>query len=82
MVRGGKKGEGGKGRDGNKGRRGRGGGPLCGKGWKGEGRKGRERTGIKEGEGVNWGRFTARGERGGQERKGRRNGELTLTSEP
>jgi len=43
---------------------------LRGRGWKGQGRKGREGMGIKEGEGEDEGRFTAKRWKG-EGRKGR-----------
>ena len=76
------------GRKGEEGREGKGkgegadGGTLCRKGWKGEGRKGREGTGKGRGGRGWWGPFAARGCRGREEGKERRNGELTVTPEP
>jgi len=69
-----------------KGRGGRGRGRFATREWKGEerkGKEGREGTGIKEGEGGDRGLLRCKGVgRRGEEGKGRRNGELTLTPEP
>ena len=58
------------------------GGLLCSKGVERGGEEAKGRYRKRKGREGMWGRFAARGCRGGEEGKGRSNGELTLTPEP